>query len=54
MVQALTLDRQDKLSVVLALTLDRQDKLSVVLALTLDRQWTMIGQAVSGPSFNPR
>ena len=38
MVQALTLDRQDKLSVVLALTLDRQDKLSVVLALTLDRQ----------------
>ena len=38
MVQALTVDRQDKLSVVLALTLDRQDKLSVVLALTLDRQ----------------
>ena len=38
MVQALTLDRQDKLSVVLALTLDRQDKLSVVQALTLDRQ----------------
>ena len=39
MVQALTLDRQDKLSVVLALTLDRQDKLSVVLALTLDRRY---------------
>ena len=47
MVLALTLDRQDKLSVVLALTLDRQDKLSVFQALTLDRP-------VSGPSFNPR
>ena len=52
MVQALTLDRQDKLSVVQALTLDRQDKLSVVLALTLDRQYN--DRTVSGPSFNPR
>ena len=38
MVQSLTLDRQDMLSLVQAFTLDRQDKLFVVQALTLDRQ----------------